>query len=272
MQTLVPAIQRGLGDLAVTAGPYQELTGIDSLTKLIQIDQTPLGRSSRSSPATYSGLWDDVRKVFAKTKESRLRGYTSRNFSLQVPEARCPRCSGRGILYVDEKRFADWQVRCPDCDGKRFAAQTLAVRYRGQSIDEILEMSLCDAAQFFKTFPRIARTLTVFNELGLGYLKLGQKASTLSGGESQRVKLATELSKPTAAAGSTLFVLDEPTSGLHAADVQQLVDVLRRLVEQGHSVIVIEHNPELIAAADWRVEIGPGAGDEGGRLVFSGPN
>ena len=270
MQTLVPAIRQALGERIPCLGLFRELSGAESLLRLVRVDQAPLGRSARSSPATYSGLWDDVRKVFAKTKESRLRGYTPRNFSLNLPEARCPRCSGRGTLSVEENRFADWQVRCPECDGKRFAAATLSIRFRGQSVADVLEMSLSDAALFFENFPRLAKPLQTFNELGLGYLKVGQPASTLSGGESQRVKLGTELAKSTGLSGSTLFVLDEPTSGLHVADVQQLVAVLSRLVAEGHSVLIIEHNPELIASADYRIDLGPGAGPNGGQVCFSG--
>ena len=270
MQTLVPAIRRALGEKIPSVGPFQELTGTEHLSRVVRVDQSPLGRSSNSTPATYSGLWDEIRKVFAKTKESRLRGFTSRQFSLHVPEARCARCRGRGQLPVEEQRFADWQIRCPDCDGRRFSTTTLSVRYRGQSVADILNMSLTDASVFFENFPRLSRTLTVFCDLGLGYLKLGQSAATLSGGEAQRIKLGTELAKSTEVDCSTLFVLDEPTAGLHMADVQQLVGVLRKLVTAGHSMLVIEHNTELIAAADWRIEIGPGAGPNGGQITYAG--
>lgn len=272
MQTLVPAVRVALGERLLQAGPYESLSGTEALLRVVRVDQSPLGKSARSSPATYSGMWDEVRKVFAKTKESRLRGFSARNFSLSLPEARCPSCQGKGSLAVDEKRFADWQIRCPDCDGQRFSTTILSIRYRGKSVAEILEMSLTEAEQFFENFPKLAGPLKVFNELGLGYLKLGQPASTLSGGESQRIKLGTELAKSTGLTGSTLFVLDEPTAGLHPADIDQLVHVLRRLVDQGHSVLIVEHNPELIAAADWRVDIGPGAGHNGGQVIFSGLN
>ena len=271
IQTLVPAIRRALGEKIACGGPFQELTGAEHLSRVIRVDQTPLSRSAISTPATYSGLWDEIRKVFAKTKESRLRGFAPRQFSLHVPEARCARCRGRGQLPVEEQRFADWQIRCPDCDGRRFSTTTLSVRYRGQSVADVLNMSLTDAAVFFENFPRLAQPLKVFCDLGLGYLKLGQSAATLSGGEAQRVKLGTELAKSTEADRSTLFVLDEPTAGLHMADVQQLVGVLRKLVTAGHSMLVIEHNTELIAAADWRIEVGPGAGPNGGQITFAGP-
>lgn len=267
MQTLVPAVRRALGDRVPSGGPFSELSGVETLSKLIRVDQSPLGRSVMSSPATYSGLWDDIRRIFAKTKESRLRGFTPRTFSLGVPEGRCARCAGRGYLPIDKQRLSDWSVRCPDCDGRRFAPAPLSVRYRGQSVADVLQMSLSDAMKFFENIPRLTRTLTVLCDLGLGYLKLGQSAMTLSGGEAQRIKLATELAKSAGTDGSTLFVLDEPTSGLHPADIQQLVRVLRRLISEGHSVLVIEHNEELMAASDWIIEIGPGAGNEGGNVV-----
>jgi len=272
MQTLVPAIRRALKEKIPAGGPFHELTGIEDLSRVIRVDQSPLGRSSLSTPATYSGLWDDIRKVFAKTKESRLRGFTSRQFSLQVRDARCDKCRGRGELPVEEQRFADWRIRCPDCDGRRFSSTTLSVRYRGQSVADILNMSLTEARDFFENFPRLARPLNVFCDLGLGYLKLGQSAATLSGGEAQRIKLGTELAKSTEADRSTLFVLDEPTAGLHMADVKQLVIVLRKLVASGHSILIVEHNIEMIAAADWRIEVGPGAGPNGGQIMFAGPS
>ena len=270
MQTLVPAVRRALGERIPQGGPYRELSGIEFLGRLIRVDQSPLGRSSRSNPATYSGIWDGVRQVFSRTKEARLRGFDARRFSLAVPEARCARCRGRGHLPVDEKRFANWETRCPDCDGRRFSPTTLAIRYRGLSVADVLDLSIADAAKFFENFARLARTLDVLNELGVGYVKLGQSTSTLSGGESQRIKLSVELAKTSIEKQPTLFVLDEPTSGLHAADVEQLIRVLRRLVTEGHSVLVVEHNRELIAAADWIIDVGPGSGANGGRIVATG--
>jgi excinuclease ABC subunit A len=271
MQTLVPAIRQGLGERNLSGGPFHELTGFETLSRLVRVDQSPLGHSSRSSPVTYSGLWGEIRQVFAKTRESRLRGFTSRQFTLQQPAARCPCCGGRGTLAVDEQRFADWQIRCPECDGQRFSVSTLSVRYRGRSVADVLEMSISEGAAFFQSFPRLFRTLSMFEELGLGYLKLGQPASTLSGGESQRIKLGTELAKPSGLEGATLFVLDEPTSGLHVADVGQLVSLLRRLTAGGDSVLVIEHHRELIASAAWRIDMGPGSGLLGGEVIFCGP-
>ncbi len=270
MQTLVPAIRHKFGESVTRGGSFRELIGVESITRLIQIDQMPLGRSGRSTPATYSGVWDEVRKLFAKSKESRLRGFTARRFSLLHAEGRCPRCLGRGVLTLDSKSLFEWSVPCPDCGGSRFNRQTLGVRYRGMNVADVLDMSFEAAAGIFENLPRLSRTLTLFCELGLGYLKLGQPATTLSGGEAQRVKLAREL-VVSSEATPTLFVLDEPTAGLHASDVTMLLNVLRRLIRAGHSVLVIEHNLDLIATADWLIDIGPEAGEAGGRIIAAGP-
>lgn len=270
MHTLVPALRQRLGISQSTPGPFRELQGAEHIARLVQIDQRPLGRSERSTPATYSGVWDEVRKVFAKTKEARIRGYAPRRFSPQHAEGRCPRCAGRGTVDLDRKQLVEWPIRCPDCGGRRFNPQTLAVRYRGVSVADVMDMTIDQAAEFFANFPKLARPLRLFRELGLGYLQLGQPATTLSGGEAQRVKLATELWKSEASL-PTLFVLDEPTSGLHPADVVQMLQALRGLVAAGNSVVVIEHHLDLIATADWVIDIGPGAGAAGGRIVVEGP-
>ena len=270
MQTLVPALKQALGMQSAVAGPFRELLGAEHVSRLVQIDQRPLGRSERSTPATYSGVWDEVRKVFAKTKEARVRGFTPRRFSPQHAEGRCPRCAGRGTIDLDRKQLVEWPVRCPECAGHRFNPQTLAVRYRGVSVADLLEMTIDDAADFFKNLPRLERPLRVFRDLGLGYLQLGQPATTLSGGEAQRVKLATELWKSDATL-PTLFILDEPTAGLHSADVIQMLQALHGLVQAGNSVVVIEHHLDLIAAADWVIDLGPGAGTAGGNIVAEGP-
>jgi len=270
MQTLVPALQQALGLGQRAPGPFRALHGAEKIARLVQIDQRPLGRSERSTPATYSGIWDEVRRVFAKTKEARIRGYTARRFSPQHAEGRCPRCAGRGTIDLDRKQLVEWSIRCPECAGRRFNPQTLAVRYRGASVADVLEMTIDDATTFFANFPRLSRTLLLFQELGLGYLQLGQPAPTLSGGEAQRVKLATALWKSDTTL-PTLFVLDEPTAGLHPADVSQMLQALRRLVLAGNSVVVIEHHLDLIAAADWVIDLGPGAGAAGGRIIAAGP-
>ncbi|MBS0204778.1 MAG: excinuclease ABC subunit UvrA [Planctomycetes bacterium] len=270
MHTLVPALQQARGVGRSSPGPFRELQGADQIARLIQIDQRPLGRSERSTPATYSGVWDEVRKVFAKTRESRIRGYSPRRFSPQHAEGRCPRCAGRGTVDLDRKQLVEWPIRCPECAGRRFNPQTLAVHYRGVSVADVMEMTIDQAAEFFANFHRLERPLHLFQELGLGYLQLGQPATTLSGGEAQRVKLATELWKSDASL-PTMFILDEPTSGLHPADVVQMLQALRRLVDSGNSVVVIEHHLDLIAASDWVIDLGPGAGASGGRIVAEGP-
>ena len=240
-----------------------------SVSNANDIDQSPLGRSSRSTPASYSGLWDEIRRVFAKTKEARLRGFTARRFSTQSPDGRCFRCAGRGTLASHKKNVLELAIRCPECNGKRFNRLTLGIQYRGLCVADVFDLSFDAAAVFFANIPRLAHVLSLFRDLGLGYLKLGQPSTTLSGGEAQRVKIATQLvtSQETP---STLFVLDEPTSGLHARDVMQLLTVFRRLVHEGHSVLVVEHNLDVIAAADWLVDMGPEAGEAGGRIVVEG--
>lgn len=270
LQTLVPSVRAVLARQTPKGGVFGELHGTDRVKRLVQIDQRPLGRSDRGTPATYAGLWDEVRRVFARTREARLRGFTARRFSLQSAEGRCGRCAGRGRLRVERSQLADWSARCPECGGARFNAQTLSVRYRGQSAADVLEMTFEEAAAFFANHPRLQRPLALFTDLGLGYLRLGQSARTLSGGEAQRVTLASELwkSDPTVPA---LFVLDEPTAGLHAVDVQQLLAALKGLVRAGNTVVVIEHHLDVIAASDWIIDLGPGPGPEGGRIVVAGP-
>ncbi|MDB5342871.1 MAG: uvrA 2 [Schlesneria sp.] len=270
MHTLVPALRRALGTGCGPSGLFSKLEGVDQISRVIQIDQRPLGRSERSTPATYSGFWDEVRKIFAKTKESRIRGFSPRRFSPQHSEGRCARCAGRGTIDLDRKQLVQWPIRCPDCGGRRFNPQTLAVLYRGVSVADVLEMTIDQGAEFFKNLSRLYRPLHLFQQLGLGYLQLGQPAPTLSGGEAQRVKLATELWKSDASL-PTLFVLDEPTSGLHSADVGQMIIALRGLVQAGNTVVVIEHHLDLVAAADWVIDLGPGAGAKGGRIVTEGP-
>jgi len=269
MRTLVPALRNCLEGTNVTCGPFRALHGMDHLSRVSRIDQSPLGRSSRSTPASYSGLWDEIRRVFAKTKEARLRGFTARRFSTQSPDGRCFRCAGRGTLASHKKNVLELAIRCPECNGKRFNRLTLGIQYRGLCVADVFDLSFDAAAVFFANIPRLAHVLSLFRDLGLGYLKLGQPSTTLSGGEAQRVKIATQLvtSQETP---STLFVLDEPTSGLHARDVMQLLTVFRRLVHEGHSVLVVEHNLDVIAAADWLVDMGPEAGEAGGRIVVEG--
>ncbi len=245
------------------------LSGVDELDRLVVVDQSPIGRNGRSSPATQTGLWDEVRKLLARTREARLRGFTPKRFSFTSKDGRCPACEGTGTQRVRMSFLPDIFVECSECRGTRFNAQTLGIRFREKNAAELLAMRVDEAAGFFSAFPRMAAILNVLVEVGLGYLQLGQSARTLSGGEAQRVKLAAELSK--GGEERVLYVLDEPTTGLHPADVARLLEVLRRLVEHGHSVIVVEHSLDVIRAADWIIDLGPEGGTEGGQIVASGP-
>ncbi len=267
--TLAPALQRELGNRQACPGPYTHLTGVEFISQLITVDQSPLGRNPRSTPATYSGIFDEIRKLFAQTKGARQRGFTARRFSFNHTAGRCETCRGHGQRRIEMGVLADLHVPCDRCGGKRFNRQTLQVRYRHQTIADVLEMPVTEARSFFAEIERIAVPLQRLEEVGLGYLALGQPAHTLSGGEAQRVKLATELARP--ARGSVLYLLDEPTTGLHLADIQKLLDALRQLVSQGHTVIVIEHHLDVIKSADWVLDLGPEGGDSGGELVVAGP-
>ena len=268
-QTLVPLLQSHLkGAAGGPEGVTLQWCGDPAIERVVAIDQSPVGRSSRSTPATLTKIWDEIRKVFASTRDARSRGFRARRFSFNVQEGRCAHCRGRGSVVVEMQFLPEMEITCPDCQGGRFNAQTLRVRYRGLSVADVLEMSAAEALVFFENFPKVSSLLQTLVDVGLGYLVLGQSTATLSGGEAQRVRLATELGRPRR--GATLYVLDEPTTGLHAHDVDQLLKVLDRLVESGHSVIIIEHHPELIARADWVIDLGPGGGQAGGRLVACG--
>jgi excinuclease ABC subunit A len=245
------------------------VSGFDELDRLVVVDQSPIGRNGRSSPATQTGLWDEVRKLLARTREARLRGFTSKRFSFASKDGRCPACEGTGTQRVRMSFLPDVFIECSQCRGARFNPQTLGIRFRGKSGADLLAMRIDEAAGFFSAFPRIAAILNVLVEVGLGYLQLGQSARTLSGGEAQRVKLAAELSK--GGEERVLYVLDEPTTGLHAADVARLLEVLRRLVEHGHSVVVVEHSLDVIRATDWIIDLGPEGGADGGQVVATGP-
>ena len=249
-------------------GPHDGIDGADLLDKVIDIDQSPIGRTPRSNPATYTGVFDHIRQLFAQTPESRLRGYRPGRFSFNVKGGRCETCRGDGQIKIEMHFLPDVYVPCEACRGKRYNRDTLEVWYKGKNIAEVLEMSVEEAVSFFANVPRIARRLQTLLDVGLGYIKLGQPATTLSGGEAQRVKLASELSK--VATGRTLYILDEPTTGLHFADIEKLLEVLQRLVDQGNTVVVIEHNLDVIKSADWIVDLGPEGGDEGGLVVAAG--
>ncbi len=250
------------------AGEHAGIDGAQHLDKVIDIDQSPIGRTPRSNPATYTGVFDHIRQLFAQTPESKLRGYKPGRFSFNVKGGRCETCRGDGQLKIEMHFLPDVYVPCEACHGKRYNRDTLEVRYKGRNIAEVLEMSVEESVEFFANVPRIARRLRALDEVGLGYVKLGQPATTLSGGEAQRVKLASELSK--VATGKTLYILDEPTTGLHFQDIDKLLEMLQRLVDQGNTVVVIEHNLDVIKSADWVVDLGPEGGDEGGRVVATG--
>ena len=250
------------------AGAHKEIKGIEQLDKIIDINQSPIGRTPRSNPATYTNVFGDIREVFASTNEAKVRGYKSGRFSFNVKGGRCEACSGDGIKKIEMHFLADIFVPCEVCKGKRYNRETLEVKYKGKNIYEVLEMTVDEGVEFFENIPKIKRKLETLQEVGLGYIKLGQSSTTLSGGEAQRVKLATELSKRST--GKTIYILDEPTTGLHTADVHKLTEVLDKLVEGGNTVVVIEHNLDVIKTADYIIDMGPEGGDNGGTVIASG--
>ncbi|KPK63808.1 excinuclease ABC subunit A [candidate division WOR_3 bacterium SM23_42] len=249
-------------------GEYDKIIGMENIDKVINIDQSPIGRTPRSNPGTYTSAWTPIRELFAKLPESKVRGYRPGRFSFNVPGGRCEQCEGDGILWIEMHFLPDVHITCDACGGKRFNRETLEIRYKGKNISDILNMSVSEALDFFQNIPQIKRKLKLLSDVGLGYMKIGQSATTLSGGEAQRIKLAKELSK--IATGRTLYILDEPTTGLHFEDVKLLLKVLNRLVDKGNTVIVIEHNMEVIKCADWIIDLGPEGGDDGGRVVCTG--
>ncbi|HSB50619.1 MAG TPA: excinuclease ABC subunit UvrA, partial [Nitrosopumilaceae archaeon] len=249
-------------------GKHKSVEGIENIDKVIAIDQSPIGRTPRSNPATYIGAFTPIRELYANTGLSKERGYTPGQFSFNVADGRCFACEGDGVKQIEMQFLSDVYVKCDECKGKRYSSETLSVLYKGKNIADILDMTVYEALQFFENIPAIKRKLKTINDVGLGYIKLGQSSTTLSGGEAQRVKLASELSKK--GTGKTIYILDEPTTGLHFADVQKLLDVLNRLVNLGNTVIVIEHNMDVIKNADWIIDLGPEGGDEGGQIVASG--
>ncbi|MEY4722280.1 MAG: excinuclease subunit UvrA, partial [Pseudomonadota bacterium] len=268
LDTLHAGAARVLNGARVIAGAHDRITGLELCDKVIEIDQSPIGRTPRSNPATYTGAFTQIRDWFAGLPESEARGYKAGRFSFNVKGGRCEACQGDGLIKIEMHFLPDVYVTCEECGGKRYNRETLEVKFKGHSIADVLDMTIEDAESFFKAVPPIRDKMAMLNEVGLGYVKVGQQATTLSGGEAQRVKLAKELSRRST--GQTLYILDEPTTGLHFEDVRKLLEVLHRLVDQGNSVVVIEHNLDVIKTADWLIDLGPEGGVRGGEIVATG--
>jgi excinuclease ABC subunit A len=268
IDTLYASAARSLNGARVIAGAHDKVTGLEHCDKVIDIDQSPIGRTPRSNPATYTGAFTNIRDWFAQLPESAARGYKPGRFSFNVKGGRCETCSGDGLIKIEMHFLPDVYVTCEECNGKRYNRETLEVKWKGLSIADVLDMTVEDAVEVFKAVPPIRDKMAMLAEVGLGYVKVGQQATTLSGGEAQRVKLAKELSRRST--GQTLYILDEPTTGLHFEDVRKLLEVLHRLVEQGNSVVVIEHNLDVIKTADWIIDLGPEGGVKGGEIVAEG--
>ena len=267
-EVLYKNIAQQLNGATEKPGKCKTIKGLENIDKIINIDQSPIGRTPRSNPATYTGTFDLIRDIFASTNEAKMRGYEKGRFSFNVPGGRCESCSGDGVHRIEMHFLPDVFVPCEVCKGKRYNRETLEVKYKGKSIADVLDMTVEESLEYFANIPRIKNKIQTLYDVGLGYIKLGQPSTTLSGGEAQRVKLATELSKK--ATGKTLYILDEPTTGLHIADVHRLVDILQRLVDTGNTIIVIEHNLDLIKTADYIIDLGPEGGDAGGEIIAVG--
>jgi excinuclease ABC subunit A len=265
---LLPALMQKIYKTKESPGRHKSVAGIELLDKVIDMDQSPIGRTPRSNPATYTGVFDDIRKLFANTPDAKVRGYQPGRFSFNVPGGRCEACSGDGTIRIEMQFLPDVYVPCEVCKGARYNRDTLEIRFKSKNIAEVLDMPISEAVTFFSNQPRIARHLQTLMDVGLGYVRLGQSAPTLSGGEAQRVKLASELARRST--GHTIYLLDEPTTGLHFEDVRRLLVVLARLVDQGNTVLVIEHNLDVIKTADWIIDLGPEGGDGGGNIVAEG--
>ena len=268
IETLYKALARRLNDAREHAGEHDEIEGIEHIDKIIDIDQSPIGRTPRSNPATYTGAFTPIRDWFAGLPEAKARGYSAGRFSFNVKGGRCAACEGDGVIKIEMHFLPDVYVECDQCKGKRYNRETLDVHFKGKSIADVLDMTVEEGITFFEAIPSVRDKLTTLRQVGLDYIHIGQRATTLSGGEAQRIKLSKELSRR--ATGRTLYILDEPTTGLHFEDVRKLLEVLHSLVEQGNTVIVIEHNLEVIKTADWILDLGPEGGSGGGKLVAQG--
>ena len=267
-ETLMPILKDKFYHSKQKPLPYDELVGLRNIDKVIEVDQSPIGRTPRSNPATFTGVFDDIRALFGETPDAKVRGFKAGRFSFNVVGGRCEECKGAGIKVVEMNFLPSVNVPCEQCRGKRYKEDTLAVRYKGKNIADVLDMPISEAYEFFKTHPKIAPKLKALVDVGLGYVHLGQSSVTLSGGESQRMKLAAELFRK--ATGNTLYILDEPTTGLHFADIKVLLGVLGRLVDQGNTVIIIEHNMDVLKCMDYIFDLGPDGGSAGGRIVAQG--
>ncbi|MCW8799254.1 MAG: excinuclease ABC subunit UvrA, partial [Prosthecochloris sp.] len=267
-ETLYPVLARHFYRSKIQTYPYESIEGLKLLDKVVNVDQSPIGRTPRSNPATYTGAFTFIRDFFARLPEAQIRGYKPGRFSFNVKGGRCETCQGAGTKKIEMNFLPDVYVECDTCKGKRYNRETLQVRYKGSSIADVLDMTVEEALGFFEDFPRIRRILSTMQSVGLGYIKLGQQSPLLSGGEAQRIKLSAELAK--IQTGNTLYILDEPTTGLHFQDIQHLLDVLQKLVDKGNTVIVIEHNLDIIKNADWIIDLGPEGGNKGGNLVAEG--
>lgn len=267
-EILYKHLARDLNRARVIPGKHKDILGVDQLDKVINIDQSPIGRTPRSNPATYTGVFDQIRDLFAATADAKARGYKKGRFSFNVKGGRCEACSGDGIIKIEMHFLPDVYVPCEVCKGRRYNRETLEVRYKDKSIYDVLNMTVEEALTFFENVPSIKRKIQTLYDVGLSYIRLGQPSTELSGGEAQRIKLATELSKRST--GKTIYILDEPTTGLHFADVHKLVEILKRLSEGGNTVVVIEHNLDVIKTADYIIDIGPEGGDKGGTVVAQG--
>ena len=267
-ETLSPILSQKFYRSVKEPLPYDSIEGLEKIDKIIQIDQAPIGRTPRSNPATYTNVFDDIRTLYGELPESKIRNYKAGRFSFNVKGGRCEACKGAGVRVIEMNFLPDLTVLCEECQGKRYNRETLEVRYKGKSINDVLNMTIKEAVEFFENIPSIIQKIRTLKDVGLGYLTLGQASTTISGGEAQRVKLATEL--PKRDTGKTLYVLDEPTTGLHFEDIKVLMHVLNKLVDKGNTVLIIEHNMDVIKMADWIIDMGPEGGERGGRIICEG--
>jgi excinuclease ABC subunit A len=267
-ETLYPILNKHFFNSRTEPLPFKKVDGLNHIDKVIEVDQSPIGRTPRSNPATYTGVFTDIRDLFAQLPEAKIRGYKPGRFSFNVKGGRCETCEGAGLRLIEMEFLPDVFVHCETCKGKRYNRETLEVRFKGKSISDVLDMTVEEAVPFFENQPKILRKIQTLLDVGLDYISLGQHATTLSGGEAQRVKLATELSKRDT--GKTFYILDEPTTGLHFQDIAHLLDVLQKLVDKGNTVLVIEHNMDVIKSADYVVDLGPEGGEKGGRIIAQG--